>query len=160
MNAQAKRQKTAKKFNKTHKIVPLLKAGTRVLVLDEKKTSKHDQNWVGPYVIDSVNDTGSYLLRDDLGDTLRRARAQIKPFHEKPENQEQRSYRVDYIIKHRGQGKKAQYLVKWTGFGHSENSWVKTEDFDDMSLIRAYWDKKAPKRATKQSQKKSKLHSA
>jgi hypothetical protein len=146
---RTKRLKTAERFNATHKIVPPLEPGTRVLILHESKASKHDQNWIGPYVVDSVNKTGSYQLKNDWGGIIRRARSQIKLYHEKPDREERKSHRVDLIIKHRGRGKKTQYLVKWTGYSHAENSWVPADDFDDKSLIKEYWDKKAPKRATK-----------
>jgi len=153
--AQEKKQKTAKRFNDTHKIVPPLAVGAKVWVLDNRKSSKHDQTWVGPYTVQSVNRTGSYMLIDELGDVIKRARAQLKIVHEEAQISDQKSFRVDSIIKHRGRGKNAQYLVKWSGQPNSQNSWVKTADFDDLSLIRSYWERKAPKRATAPRKKRS-----
>jgi transposase InsO family protein len=145
----SKRRKSAKKFAATHTIVQQpFEPGTKVLVLDERKNSKHDQNWVGPFTVESVNKTGSYILADSDGDTIRRARAQMKLFHEADDQLDQKSYQLERIIKHRGHGNNVQYLVKWTGYSHQHNSWLKPSDFDDTKIITDYWQDKAPKRST------------
>lgn len=136
-----KRRKTAERFEATHRIEQKhLEPGIKVLILDERRTSKHDQTWVGPYVIDSVNQTGSYILTDPHGAKLQRARSQIKPYHEDPERAEKDSYELDKIIRHRGRGNNVQYLVKWKGYSHQHNMWLKPSDFDDTKIISKYWD--------------------
>jgi hypothetical protein len=65
-----KKRNVAKRFEATHKIVAPLTVGTRVLVRDATKTSKHDQNYVGQYHIIEVLPTSTYVLSDDTRQTL------------------------------------------------------------------------------------------
>jgi hypothetical protein len=51
---------------------------------------------------------------------------------------------------HRGEGSDAEYLVKWMGFGHKDDSWVKIDDFNGTEMIDKYWKKvRARKRPRK-----------
>jgi hypothetical protein len=147
-----KRRKTAQKFEETHRIdhAPL-EVGTKVLILDEQKSSKHNPSWIGPFRIHSVNRTGSYVVTDDSGGQMRRARAQMKLFHEDQAAQakEQKAYELERIIRHTGSGDNVRYYVKWKGYGKKHNSWVKPEDFVSLQVVRDYWAEQAPERQRK-----------
>lgn len=134
--------KAAERFEATHTIVrePLTK-GTAVLVLDERKSSKHDQNWVGPYTICAINPTGSYVLKSDTGDIIRRARSQIKEYHADEDAASPESYVVERVIRHRGRRDNVQYLVKWRGYSNKHNSWLSPGDFNDKRIITDYWNR-------------------
>jgi hypothetical protein len=49
-------------------------------------------------------------------------------------------YAIDDIVAHRvsKRGNKRSYLVKWSGYGHEHNSWVKEPDVTRFAL-REYW---------------------
>jgi hypothetical protein len=44
-------------------------------------------------------------------------------------------YEVDEVLDSRMKGRKLQYLVRWRGYGHKENSWIPEEDLDAAKLI-------------------------
>ena len=82
-NAQ-ERQK--KQYDK--RVKPLTyKVGQKVLLHNERKKDKFDQNWIGPYYIQSTYDNGTYALSDiesgrivELSVNSKR----LKEYHEKP----------------------------------------------------------------------------
>lgn len=152
-NITHKRKQTADKFNASHHIVAPLTVGTSVMAIDPAQSSKHDQKWVGPYKIDTVTPTGTYLIRDAQGTVLRRAISQLKVI---PDDDEKfQSWEVEKIIRHSGEGKSLRYLVKWKNFPNSQNSWQKPDEFDDLKVISDYWKSHAPKRAVR-SRRRSK----
>jgi hypothetical protein len=44
-------------------------------------------------------------------------------------------YEVEEIIDSRMRGRRLQYLVRWKGYGHEENSWISEGDLDAPDLI-------------------------
>src|SRR5882672_11708049 len=49
-------------------------------------------------------------------------------------------YEVEAIINHRffGQRRRLQYLIKWKGYPHSDNTWEPTENLHAEALVKAY----------------------
>jgi hypothetical protein len=149
----SKKRKSAERFTATHRIIKdFLPVGTRVMALDVNKTSKHDQNFVGPYQVTEVRPSGTYLLTDDLGQTLRRGISQLKVIPEA--KTDEKSYELDKIIEHKGHGKHIRYLVSWKGYGEEDNSWLSSDKFDDDKIIQEYWKSK-PKQIIVRRSKKS-----
>jgi hypothetical protein len=146
---KTKRQKTASKLNKKRKIIPPLEIGTMVYSVDVRKTSKHDQTYVGPYRVKQVLPTGSYLLENDTGEQIHRAIDQLKIYKPKDKNNDEKSYELERIISHRGNGKNLEYLVSWKGYSQDENSWIRPEQFDDHKIIQEYWKQDKPRNKNK-----------
>ena len=48
-------------------------------------------------------------------------------------------YKVDEVLDSRMKGRKLQYLVRWRGYGHEENSWIPEEDLDATKLIANFY---------------------
>ncbi|KAH6565896.1 hypothetical protein BASA60_009755 [Batrachochytrium salamandrivorans] len=57
---------------------------------------------------------------------------------------DQDTYVVDKILKHKGPATKRSYFVKWKHYDSSYNSWVKASDFIDLSVINSYWSSISP----------------
>ena len=51
-------------------------------------------------------------------------------------------FRVDDIVDHRECGGKMEYLVKWHGYEHDENTWEEASAFADTKAIKDYWAKR------------------
>jgi len=50
-------------------------------------------------------------------------------------------YQVDDIVGHREREGNMEYLVKWHGYSHKDNTWEGAENFADMQAIKDYWAK-------------------
>ena len=61
------------------------------------------------------------------------------------DNQEP-EYEVERILKHRSRRGRTQYLVKWTGYPDTENSWVNEADLHTPDLLRTYRATNQPRR--------------
>lgn len=146
---QEQRAKEHAVYEKKHKTVQTLAVGTRVMHEDPKRTNKHDQRFVGPYKVQQQLPTGSYILRNDLGDEIRAPISALKVIPPDMDDNDAKIQEIERIIKHQGKGEHARYLVKWKNLPHSENSWLKVEDFEDLSIVTRYLSKHAPARQTK-----------
>lgn len=52
--------------------------------------------------------------------------------------EEPQSYEIEGIIRHKYQGKRRLFEVKWLGYDETENSWLKRSDFDNPETVREY----------------------
>jgi len=57
-------------------------------------------------------------------------------------------YEIEQVINSRLNRGRLQYLVRWRGYGHEENSWITESDLDAPDLIAKYYraNPNAPKR--------------
>ena len=55
-----------------------------------------------------------------------------------------RHFRVERILDHKLDRRKGsyEYLVKWTGYDENENSWISASNFDDLNVIKKYWNER------------------
>jgi hypothetical protein len=173
------RNSTAKSFASRHHMIKEKLVGDTVLVFDERRTNKNDPRWVGPYSVQVVNETGSYVVVDAVGHTLRRTRPQLRLISSSNAKADSRAnetvnvddddkedtspldsdvYVVERIIKHCVARKKAdhpnnyQFLIKWKGYPHSKNTWEPRKNIHDGDLISKYLKTKRPERSTKKRQ--------
>jgi hypothetical protein len=54
--------------------------------------------------------------------------------------QKEKTYEIQYIIKHRGSVENREFYVKWKKYSKDQNSWVKEIDFLEKDVIEDYWD--------------------
>jgi transposase InsO family protein len=124
-----------------------LPTGARVVIKDPTRKDKFEPKYIGPYTIIRRAQNGAYVLRDDTGDILDRHVSidQIKMYSretdEEDEKRKQETYDVDFVSDHSGSASdnSLQFLTHWVGY--EEPTWVASEDFDDDSPIRAYWQR-------------------
>jgi hypothetical protein len=135
--------------------------GDQVLVmaqhlLSNRPASKLDQKWRGPFQV--VRKVGEATYELDLPLAWKGQRVfnegRIKAFHiptfpnqeelpSRPElelnNQGKEEYEVREILGQRGTGSKAEYLVRWEGYGLEDNAWEPQENLGNTKgALRAF----------------------
>jgi len=161
-----KRQRQADEFNKRHKIVRTeFKIGDRVMTRDYYRHSKDEPRWVGPFVVQEVTPTGSYVLVDvnNINQLLRRNIADIKPYAcaddlvptaeplalvADAHHREASVYAVDKIVDHRGAIGKRMYLVRWQGYDAAADTWEPEASMTDLGCVQEYWRQRVLDRRT------------
>lgn len=66
---------------------------------------------------------------------------------------EETEYSVEKIITKRGEGKRAEYKVKWLGYPNSENTWEKLENLSGSKKLVAEFDKRLKEKELKLAEK-------
>ena len=127
---------------KRNKVIPTeFEPGSYVLMthyqykdgVGSKRPSKLDQNYRGPFLVVS-NDTTRYSLQNLVtGDTFDTHVKTIQPFHFDPKvvdpkvvaRQAAGEFFVEQVLEIRGSKnpKNRRFLVKWTGYDKSYNTW-------------------------------------
>jgi transposase InsO family protein len=135
---QKNQQQYSNSFNARKKMAKLLQPDTVVMITDVHRSNKNEPRFVGPYVIVSRQEEGSYLVKDSAGAILKRSIPiqQMKVLSLIKESDLQDSYGVDFISAHRKKDGKTQYLVHWTGY--DQPSWENVSNIEDHSLIKQY----------------------
>ncbi len=127
--------------------------GTVVLIKDPEyllhpsiRPSTEPQ-WIGPYTVIRRTLYGPYILRDDTGDTYSRQvnfdqmKVVYSPHHipSHRQKEEDNTYQVDYIMKHREKDGVYEYLIKWKGYDVKAATWESEEAFNDPQPVERYF---------------------
>jgi hypothetical protein len=156
-----KAQQRQAKYADQHRREVKFNVGDRVLlstdhlrmVGDDKRTPKFSCKFLGPFLVKRVVNDNAYEL--DLPAAMRIHPVlnanRLKVYHEgavafpsrppidarpPPEvilENGAEVYEVESILAHRGTGTRAQYLVKWKGYPHSESTWEKRSALGDAT---------------------------
>ena len=120
------------------------------MMVDKRKESKWDPTYEGVFAIVRRNRGGAYVLKDRLGELLKRAvpADQLKLVHRRGEDAAIRlpSYEIQEISDHRyGRNRRPEYFVVWKD-KNLQPGWEPVENFDDINVIKKYWKRVRPTR--------------
>jgi len=138
----------SKQFDRKHRLVSpqAFPSGATVMIKDPSRQNKFEPTYIGPYTIIRRSRGGAYVLKDATGDLLDRhvPADQMKLIARRKRriDTDQPIYEVDKIIDHRGSPGSYEYLVRWKGYGPTDNSWEPASSFLDDSTIQKYWSSK------------------
>jgi hypothetical protein len=122
-----------------------LPAGAQVMLKNIYRSKKFDAHYIGPYTIERRSRSGTYVLRDAVGDILdRRVPAdQIKLISRLPipREQEKPIFEISRIVNHRGAPGRYEYLIDWKGYSAAEQTWEAEENIISPAAIQAYWER-------------------
>jgi hypothetical protein len=154
------RQNKAKWTNQHIKQVPSISPGTRVMAVDQTRASKWDPVYGGPYTVIRQTKGGAYVLQDHDGKELSRKMTiqmlkladdrmpseegdEDRKKVEKVDKDKNEHFEVLGILDHRKmQGNKNEYRVRWKGYKKANDTWEPEENFDDLDVIKKYWNQK------------------
>ncbi len=101
----------------------------------------------GPFKILRRRRRGAYVLKDRLGERLKRSvppdQLRLATRHGDDPVVETNTYQVKEITMHRSNGKNMEYYVIWKD-ETIEPSWTPAQNFDDMDVIKSYCNKTRP----------------
>ena len=134
--------------------------GAVVMMIDKTKESKWDPLYEGPFTVIRQNRGGAYILKDKLGETLKRTvpadQLKLVKRHGDDAFIESPTFEVATITNHRYDDKKRfEYYVEWKD-KNIEPSWEPVANFHDIDVIKQYWKKVRPTRKKKKGSKKHK----
>jgi hypothetical protein len=137
------KQKMKDRLDSKSKIVEVLEPGTVVWALDHTRKSKWDPIREGPFTVVRRTEGGAYELMDSTNTILPTKRTIEMLTVQEPVLQEEilESYEVQEVLKHQEEAGGFKYLVRWKGCSAAENSWVPQDRFDDVVIIRDYWER-------------------
>jgi hypothetical protein len=110
---------------------------------------KSNPRYIGPYYIVRRSLHGPYVLRDETGDIYQRQVPldQMKinkikkwdiEYHDKDD-----VYQIDYIVDERIRNNEKEYLIKWAGWSHDDNTWEPASVITDRKIIQRYERRKS-----------------
>jgi hypothetical protein len=140
---KTKKNLDIEKWNKDncHKIIKDGKfiPGAIVMALDECRPDKTSPRYLGPLTVVRRTKGGSYILKGQDGTEYRRPPSTLKMVTREPEAPlEEDHCVVEKILEHRGTEPSTEYLVKWQNVDHSQNEWLRKDDFDSTNMIMRY----------------------
>jgi transposase InsO family protein len=113
--------------------------GDTVMAKDERRSSKSDPFYVGPFTVVSRSiKNGTYRLTDAEGELVRTVFPAHKLTLVQAPTDDDVHYVVEKILDHRGSTGAREYLVKWKGYSSEHNSWEPHDSFDSGVMIDAY----------------------
>lgn len=116
--------------------------GAYVMAVNKTRQNKFEAAYEGPFKVMRRNKGGAYILQDTDGTTLGRnyTPGELKIISHDPDTME-KSYAIEKIVDHRGEKGNYEYFIKWKGYDNSENTWEKSDMFNDVAVIDKYWTK-------------------
>lgn len=140
-----KKADAVKFFSEKARIIPsdFFPPGCQVMMRDATRASKWDPIYEGPFTIVRRNQGGAYVLKDKVGEILKRTvpADQLKLVTRAGENAvfAAPSLKIRKILSHRSDSiNRHEYLVHWKD-KHVSDSWEPVENFDDIAVIKEYW---------------------
>jgi hypothetical protein len=123
--------------------------GDTVITVDDRRASKMDPRYLGPYTVVSIDKrNGCYRLTDSTGLLLKKVFPAHKLDRIASPTDDGPHYVVEKVCDHRGRSGKREYLVKWKGFPSSDNTWEPVSNFDSHECISEYLARSSrPKRS-------------
>jgi len=117
--------------------------GSYVMIKNHTKSTKLDEEFLGPYRIIKRNPNNKYTLESNDKNLLPRdyLASELKPLSS-DYTTGQESYEIEAILNHKKTRDGMKYLVKWKGYDESENSWEPASNFDSTSSIEDYWKRR------------------
>jgi hypothetical protein len=150
---QKTNEQTAKHYNKKRLKGPIFERGDKVYlnrknIKTKRPSNKLDFKKLGPFKIEKKISDTNYKLSLPKGMKIHPVfhisllepapkDARLQTDVETEDNDE---YEVEQILDKRTQGTKTEYLIKWKGYAHAENTWEPKENLENAKLAVAEYN--------------------
>lgn len=152
-----KAQTTYERYYNAGRAAQRFKTGDYVLlsaknIKQRRPNKKLSDKFLGPYKITSVVGQHGLAYKLQLPESMKihnvfpisllepwksRDGRSPTPADVEVEPQESEEYEVEEVLAHRYNGKRREYLIKWTGYGHEHNTWEPRRHLTD-TLVEEY----------------------
>jgi transposase InsO family protein len=151
------RDKAKKKFDKKHNLVKF-KVGSLVALYNNKRETKDEPRYTGPFRVIGQNKGGAYILEtpsDRIRVKGKFPPSSLKSVLDNPFLLENWKLEVDKIIDVRGPPSKFEYLVRYKDLGEEDDSWEPKEAFKTHEHIQRFWNQRRKQQFKEVSQTKA-----
>jgi transposase InsO family protein len=141
LEAQVSRaSRSVARFSKNKRIADTTKfaIGDTVYKISYDKRSKFDPAKSGPFIIAAIHHNRLFTLKDAAGITLPK-KVPISHISRANPSLEGIFY-VEKVLDHKEIDGDILYLVKWSGYDSTSNSWEPAASFVEPASIKTYWD--------------------
>jgi transposase InsO family protein len=140
----AKRRKRDENATKRRGKAADFDIGDKVMLEDKTRGAKTNPIMEGPYLLVERNEGGAFRVKKGEEILSRWFTVnQMKMVEKKADPNEEKEFVIKEILDVKGPEGKREYLVKWVGYGESENSWEPPEMFSSELMIKRFWAKRA-----------------
>lgn len=106
--------------------------------LENMNNIKNHQNNILNGLVSAINSGNDIIMEDNIINEFPDLSKNNKN-NKKNTSENDKTYEVQYIIKHKGNTENRQFFVKWRNYNKEHNSWVRECDFVEKDIIDRYW---------------------
>ncbi|KAG2199290.1 hypothetical protein INT46_005790 [Mucor plumbeus] len=134
-------------FDKYKNVVNDYPSGTYVMVRIPTLKGSLMPSYEGPYTVIRKTKGGSYVLQNETGVLMSRdyAPKELKVVSKDNVEDDSETYEIEDILDHKGTGNNIEYKIRWKGYSHEHDSWLKPEMIAHESTIQQYWRRRLGK---------------
>ncbi|OAD72012.1 hypothetical protein PHYBLDRAFT_169921 [Phycomyces blakesleeanus NRRL 1555(-)] len=126
---------------------------SNVMIKNILRKSKTDLRYEGPFTVKGRTKGGSYILQDETGALLSQniPPSQIKLISQDTVISPDSFYKIQATIDHHQEKGDYLYRVHWKNYVPDQDTWEPTSNFNNLSIIDKYWQRRGPEKPTNKS---------
>ena len=167
------RHRMKRHYDKSRMSEPPLEEGDKTFLIrrnikTKRPSDKLDFKKLGPFIVKrKISDTNYELslpegmkIHPVFHISLLEPAPANSELQDQVEVEDEPEFEVEAILAERQQGQQTEYLVKWKGYDHAENTWEPTEHLTNSSQALEEYRRKEPSQAHRRKKRQTKTRTA